>query len=137
MSNRVTLIQCTDSKRSDPSAAWDLYEPSSYFRDMRAWARARGNPWYILSAKHGLLEPQAMVTEYDARGLSEQQAERIATTLADSGVSVVDVTAGRDYTDPLIPALERRRMDVIDHFAGHPIGVRQQKLQAATAVLNS
>jgi len=129
---RVTLIQCTNSKRDSKARARDLYDESSYFRKMRAWALARGNPWYILSAKHGLVAPDDHVDPYDERGLSESQAEAIAETLADRGVRTVDVTAGRDYTDHLVPALERRGIDVLNHFAGQGIGERQQSLQSAT-----
>jgi hypothetical protein len=67
---RVTLIQCTDSKHDEPSKAKNLYTESSYFRAMRSWAKARGNGWYILSAKHGLLPPERKIEPYNAVGLS-------------------------------------------------------------------
>jgi len=133
--NRVTLIQCTNTKRDEKCPAEYLYDESAYYRKMRSWARARGNPWYILSAKHGLLNPNQETVPYDAVGLSEQQAEDIATELNSIGVDTVDVTAGRKYTDHLIPALERREIDVINHFAGLRIGERQKRLEAKTLEL--
>lgn len=129
---RVTLVQCTASKREGCHPARDLYDESRYFRRMRAWAEARGNPWFILSAKHGLVEPDEVVCDYDERGLDEGLAEAVADELVGRGVSVVDITAGRDYTESLIPALERHGVEVVEHFAGEPIGRREQLLQEAT-----
>lgn len=135
--NRVTLIQCTNSKQDTASPARDLYDESQYFRRMREWANARGNPWFILSAKHGLVSPGTVIEPYDERGLSEQQANEIAAELSKRGVTVVDITAGRDYTNQLVPALEARGVDVINHFAGCRIGTRRSKLAEATAALKN
>lgn len=129
----VTLIQCTDAKRDGTHKARNLYDASSYFRAMRDWAQARGNPWYILSAKHGITHPDEEISDYDERGLSEQQAEYAALVLSRDGVTTVHVTAGTDYTDPLIPELEKRGIDVVNHFSGERIGVRKQQLELATA----
>lgn len=128
----ATLIQCTNTKRDERAFARDLYDPSAYFRKMRAWARSRGAPWYILSAKHGLVAPTDELFPYDERGLSESQAEQIATELATRGVTCVHVCAGRDYLDPLTPALEQRGIDVVDSFTGLRIGERMAKLEEAS-----
>ena len=133
----VTLIQCTNAKREEPAAARDLYDKSGYFRAMRAWADARGDPWYIVSAKHGLVYPNETLAPYDERGLSEAQAETIATTLSEKGVTTVHITAGIDYTNPLVPALEGRGIDVVNHFAGERIGKRRQLLKQATRRLEN
>jgi hypothetical protein len=130
--NSVTLIQCTDSKRDHAAPAKDLYDESAYFCRMRAWAEARGDPWYILSAKHGLVDPETRLEPYDQRGISETQAETIATQLHEDGVGTVHVTAGTDYTAPLVPALEARGIDVVNHFAGEGIGKRKSLLKRAT-----
>ena len=126
---RVTLIQCTDSKRDSPALARHLYDESRYYRRMRAWADALGRPWYILSAKHGLVHPGQILSPYDDRGLSADQAGEIARQLHAVGVRTADVTAGRDYTDPLIPALEQRGIEVINHFSGLTIGKRERRLK--------
>lgn len=128
----VTLIQCTASKRDESALAKNLYDESAYFRKMRAWAVARGDPWYILSAKHGLLMPYANIAPYDERGIGEGKAEDIARELDCLDVTTAHVCAGRDYTDELVPALEGRGIDVINHFAGERIGKRQQLLSEAT-----
>ena len=133
----VTLIQCTDSKRDRPAAAKDLYDESAYFRRMRAWAEARGDKWYIVSAKYGLVEPFARIEPYDERGLSASQAETIATALAGRNVDAVHITAGTDYTGPLVPELEARGIDVVNHFAGERIADRRRLLKQATRRLNN
>ena len=133
----VTLIQCTDGKRDEPAPAKDLYDTSAYFRVMRRWARARGDPWFILSAKHGLVRPDTWLEPYDERGLSVEQAETIATQLHADGVTTVHLTAGRDYTGELVPELEARGIDVVNHFAGERIGTRRSKLEAAARELEN
>jgi hypothetical protein len=125
----ATLIQCTNSKRDTPAAARDLYDESRYFRVMRSWAHARDVPWFILSAKHGLLDPDDHIAPYDSVGLSEQQATEIATELRRRGVREAHICAGSKYTDPLIPELEQQGIDVVDNFAGMKIGKRQQALK--------
>jgi hypothetical protein len=98
---------------------------------MRAWAENRGNPWFILSAKHGLVAPTEIIAPYDECGLTEEQASEISWSLHNLGVETVHITAGRDYTNPLIPRLESFGMDVVNHFAGEPIGRREKRLREA------
>ena len=126
---RVTLIQCTNTKRTGRHKARDLYDESNYFCIMREWARSTENPWYILSAKHGLVEPLQRLTDYNERGLSVDQCKEIAETLDNAGVTEVLITAGKDYTDPLTPELERLGIDVIEVCRGMRIGERMAELK--------
>jgi len=125
---RVTLIQCTNTKRSGTHKARDLYDESNYFCIMREWARSTDNPWYILSAKHGLVEPMQRLADYNERGLSVDQCKEIAQTLDNAGVTEVLITAGKDYTNPLTPELERLGIDVIEVCRGMRIGERMAEL---------
>jgi hypothetical protein len=133
----VTLIQCTASKRDETAPAKDLYDKSPYFCKMREWAIARACPWYILSAKTQLVAPERVLEPYDERGLSDYQAGEIADQLERKDVDTVHICAGRDYTDPLIPELERRGIDVIEHFSGERIGARMKLLKERTRELNA
>lgn len=133
--SQAALIQCTRSKRDNPAPARDLYDKSDYFNDMKPWAKARPGPWFILSAKHGLVEPDDWLAPYNAYGLSEEQAREIAVELWKRGFDTIHVTAGREYTKHLVPALEERGIDVVNHFAGEKIGDRQSLLQQATREL--
>lgn len=129
---RVTLIQCTDSKRDEAAIAADLYDESAYFRDMKEWAISRGNPWFILSAKYGLVGTLDEIEPYDERGISERQAWIITGQLLEKGVEHVDITGGKGYTEHLVPALESQGIDVVNHFEGKQIGDRRHLLQANT-----
>jgi hypothetical protein len=135
MSRDVTLIQCTNSKRStnpdDVFRARNLYDASDYFTKMRAWAESHDRPWYILSAKHGLVAPDEIIAPYDERGISKSQAVEIALQITGLGFDTVHITAGRDYTEHLVPEIERDGVDVVNHFAGEPIGRRKQLLAEA------
>jgi len=134
----ITLIQCTNSKRDSIAMAKNLYDESDYFKRMRAWAEARGDPWFILSAKHGLVAPQEPIEPYDERGLSKSQAVEIALLVQGLGFDTVHITAGTDYTKHLVPEFERDGVDVINHFAGLGIGERKKQLRiCANKLLNS
>jgi hypothetical protein len=95
---------------------------------MRAYAKATGLEWYILSAKFGLLPPEKNVEPYDEFGVDEQTAKSAANDLERLGVDEVVVIAGRKYTAELIPELETRGIDVIEKCAGLSIGKRMSRL---------
>lgn len=65
MSVDVILVGCTKAKRTERSAARDLYDPSDLFRRRRRYAEAQGVPWAILSARHGVIEPGWEIEPYD------------------------------------------------------------------------
>lgn len=64
--NRITicLVACCGEKTAESAMAQDLYV-SPLFRKSRAWAEAHCDLWFILSAKHGLLEPRQVIEPYD------------------------------------------------------------------------
>lgn len=126
---KATLIQCTKSKRNTPSQARDLYDTSDLFTLMRDYAEARDEPWFILSAKHGLVAPDTELAPYDEFGLNESQCERAAWVLDERGYDTVQVIAGKEYTDELTPALEAQGIEVIELCRGLRIGNRMQKLK--------
>jgi hypothetical protein len=61
---RHTFIACGAAKLPREAAAKDLYV-GSLFRLARRYAEASGDPWWILSAKHGLLHPDEQVAPYE------------------------------------------------------------------------
>jgi len=126
----ATLIQCTNSKREERCKAKHLYDESAYFRKMKAYAQAKGDEWYILSGKHGLLDPLARIEPYNAVGISEQQATEIAAQLVDLHTNTVEIVAGEKYTQHLVPELERKGIDTLNNFAGLGIGERMAELDA-------
>lgn len=63
---RITLVACGATKRTQPSAAKDLYV-GDLFTKSRVWAEQNSDRWYVLSAKHGLLYPDRVIEPYDRR----------------------------------------------------------------------
>jgi hypothetical protein len=53
---RVGLVGCVKTKQPRVAPAQELYT-SPLFRRRRAWVERTCDRWFILSAKHGLVEP--------------------------------------------------------------------------------
>lgn len=125
----VCLVSCVSAKQSAAAPARDLYV-SAWFRKARACIETLGCPWYILSAKHGLLDPDAMIDPYDAtlnamsadrrrtwaRGVIEDLAPRL------SGVGSVTVFAGMSYREFLEAELRGRGLEIHVPMQGMRIG---------------
>lgn len=124
----MILIQCTKSKRNRAAKARYLYDKSNYFVAMREYAKATGEDWYILSAKHGLVDPDTELEPYDDFGLSNEQARAIAEEVATGPDKYVELIGRMDYSNPLTPELEARGIDVIEIGRGQRIGKRIQTL---------
>lgn len=142
-SNRVVLVQCTNSKRDGTHRAANLYDTSTYFRKQRRYARAVADRWFIQSAEYGLVAPDAVVESYDthAGALEEPRAwaRQIAAELSSRvGRGRVELLGGSDYADPLRPELKARAFDVAEPLAGKKIGDRMKWLDGRVEeVLNA
>jgi len=99
---------------------------------MRGYALARGQPWFILSAKHGLLNPEQRIEPYDEFGLSEGQCMDITQSLASKGVTEVEIIAGQKYTEPLVECLTEYGIDYTILCDGMSIGERMKRLMILT-----
>lgn len=70
MRRPLIIVQCGESKiwrkhpNTGPTRAKDAYV-SVYFRLNRAYAERFGRRWLIVSAKHGFLEPETRIRNYD------------------------------------------------------------------------
>ena len=133
----IYLVPCASRKRSSRAPACDLYE-SALFRKMRAVVDELGTPWFILSAKYGLVHPDQPVDPYDLTlkdmRVSERrlwagkvigQMERVLPP-ADRVV----VFAGMTYRQFLMDWLKGRSPVVETPLAHLPIGRQQQYLDA-------
>jgi len=102
----VGLVGCVKMKQSAPSPAKDLYV-SPLFRGQRQAVEGRCDRWFILSAKHRLLDPELTIEPYEealhgtsrrhkqswsAAVLAELQAE-----LGDLDGLHFEIHAGQDY----------------------------------------
>jgi hypothetical protein len=73
----VILLGCVKQKLDHQAAAKDVYR-SRLWKARRAYAEASGRRWLILSAKHGLLNPDVTIAPYDIelRKLSATERRR-------------------------------------------------------------
>ena len=99
---RIVLVSCCGPKASSPRAAKDLYR-SPLFITSRLWAEERGDRWYILSAKLGLISPEKTIGWYDER-LDEKSADdrrvwgsHIAAKLKAHAADEIVILAGASY----------------------------------------
>ncbi len=61
---RIGLVACGKTKRDRAAPARELYT-STLFHKASAYAAETYDRWYILSAKHHLLEPEQLIAPYD------------------------------------------------------------------------
>jgi hypothetical protein len=129
----IGLVSCVKTKRDEPAQPKDLYT-SHYFEKMRAYAEQYHDEWYILSAKHGLLDPDGEPIEpYEEtlRNYSKAQkrewASRVAGQMRERGLLETKTTlvihAGKDYYVELLPYLEDMTVEIPTEGLG--IGEKQ------------
>ena len=64
MPKRIGLVGCVKEKRSTPAVAKDLYTSPLFIGRRRAVERSC-DQWFVLSALHGLVDPDQLVEPYD------------------------------------------------------------------------
>lgn len=115
----LCLVSCVAKKLPDLAPAKDLYQ-SDWFRKARRFVEARGWPWFILSAKYGLVVPKQVIAPYEKTLNNMPVAERrdwaegCLDTLEPhlTGVKSVVFLAGKRYREFLAPALLARGIEV-------------------------
>ncbi|HPO59114.1 MAG TPA: hypothetical protein PLV53_09745 [Anaerolineaceae bacterium] len=136
MAKTIVLVACV-SEKNRRCAAKDLYT-SDWFCKASAYARRSGDAWYILSAKHGLLDPNAEIDPYNetlntmpaaSRRAWAQRVLRSLEPLLKPG-DVVVLLAGTKYREHLIEPLQRRGCRVEVPMAGLRIGEQLSWLKA-------
>lgn len=129
----VVLVGCVKSKAGHGALAKDLYV-SDYFAKMRRYAESTGLPWFILSAEHGLLDPEEWLEPYERylpetsrdyrRAWGEKVATQLEQTVGPLAGAVVDVHAGATYVESVEEPLGRRGVTVLDQLEGLTFGRR-------------
>ena len=61
---RIGLVGCVKSKQAHPSPARNMYT-STLFRGRIEAVESTCDTWFVLSAKHGLLDPDEVIEPYD------------------------------------------------------------------------
>jgi hypothetical protein len=113
----VVLIGCVRTKKAAASAASELFA-SPLFAGRRRYAAGSGRPWYILSAKFGLLAPGDVISPYDvyladqSPGYQRAWGEFVTVQLEQYENALrgrrIEVHAGAAYVDPLRRPLTAR-----------------------------
>ena len=131
MNRRVSihLLSCVGQKRSTDAPARDLYT-SPWFHKARAYADRTGLPWFVLSAKYGLVHPDEVIAPYeltlntmpvvDRRRWASEVLSQLEPHL--NGVGSVVFLAGQRYREFLEPSLRSRGLSVPIPMEGLRIG---------------
>src|SRR5581483_7751462 len=73
---RILLVGCVKEKQDGRHPARSLYI-SDLFAKRRAYAERSGQPWFVISARYGLLHPNTPINAYnekmDKKSLSAQR----------------------------------------------------------------
>lgn len=134
---KLILLGCVKKKHGKGAAVKDLYS-SVLWKYRRAYAVAHRNgasvPWFILSAKHGVLRPDDWIEPYDVtlnamkRPQLERWAQQVSQELLDIlrfyGLQqrVIEIHAGKNYADYGVQQhLERAGATVLRPLA-HVVG---------------
>lgn len=112
MMKMIYLVSCVSKKRPSSSTAKDLYQ-SEWFRKARRYVESTGMPWFILSAKYGLLSPDALISPYEQtlNTMPTKRRQEWAGMVVEqikphiSKEHSIVVLAGSRYREFLMPAL--------------------------------
>ena len=117
----IALVSCVKTKRAAAAPASDLYI-SRWFQGARRFVERRGMPWFILSALHGLTEPETVIAPYEVTlkamsvGARRAWAAKVLSALHPKldGKRRIVILAGQSYREFLEGALRAAgyRIDV-------------------------
>lgn len=113
----IGLVSCTKSKRDQATEPAGLYMESAFFRKACKYVETNHDEWYILSAKHHLVDPYGPPIEpYNETlsgapiGRKREWADTVYDQLREEGLLVegnrLVFHAGRDYYEEILPYLD-------------------------------
>jgi len=135
MTREIGLVSCVKTKQDEPATPKNLYI-SDYFEKIRSYAEQHHYDWWILSARHGVLDPDGDPIEPYDETLSGTRvakkrdcAARVAVQLDGQGLLSEDATlvfhAGRDYYGEPFPFIEDSGATIEIPTKGLAIGGKQ------------
>jgi hypothetical protein len=128
----IVLVGCSSSKASGARPAAELFTGAAFTKACDL-ASHSGKPWYVLSAKFGLLDPAEVVMPYDvylADQLPQYRSAWGSWVVAQLAVrhnlsgAVVEVHAGRAYAQSLIAPLAAAGATLVEPLSGLRQGER-------------
>lgn len=132
--SRIGLVGCVKEKAHAPRRADRLYT-SALFRGRAAYVASTCDRWFILSALHGLVEPEVVLEPYDVtlvgapRATLRTWAGRVITQLEEAlgplGEYSFELHAGAPYREfGLEQALAAAGAEITNPTAGLRIGAQ-------------
>ena len=104
----IILVSCAKTQQKCRGLAKDHYN-SPLFQKARKYAEESGAPWYILSPKYGLLDPNSTIGWYDVdisnlspqerRQLSQEFVDALLLRMGNARGKVVEIHAGKHYIE--------------------------------------
>ena len=133
---KIALVACVSKKHARPLPAGRLYT-SPWFAKASAYARRNADVWYILSAKHSLLDPGQVIEPYNqtlnTMPAAERRAwaERVSAELGKilKPTEIVIVLAGQRYREHLVGPIRSMGCRLEIPMEGLPIGKQLQWLK--------
>jgi len=131
---RIGLVGCVKSKQAVSAPAAELYT-SPLFLGRRAFVEATCDRWYVLSALHGLVQPEQIRDPYDRtlndacaaekREWSQAVIDALGRELGSLRGMIFEIHAGRAYMDfGVASGLQREGAQIELPVAG--LGLGQQ-----------
>ncbi len=129
---RVFLVGCGKSKVSKTVAARELYT-GSLFTAARRYVESTRSPWFILSAKHGLVHPDKLTAPYEFQLRTRDQrdlfgrrvfSQIVLDVLPGAGNVKFSVLAGEVYADAVCGQLEAHGFKCEQPLRGLELGYR-------------
>jgi hypothetical protein len=133
------LIACSSTKLDARAPARDLYT-SDLFRKSVAYVESIGAPWAVLSALHGMIQPDAMVEPYDVTLLiMTREQRRCWGAMATDQLWRFDDTdfvflAGQNYRQPMIDSQIWRARGYHATAPMEGLGIGEQKAWLARRI---
>jgi hypothetical protein len=118
----MIVVACGKKKKNAPAAAKDLYIGTSFVLARKA-AEATGEPWMILSARHGLVSPDLVLAPYDQTLRTRADAARLTALLRRQRLPLAVVSWCPDLYNR---ALEGAGVRVAEPLRGMRFGYRSQ-----------
>ncbi len=109
--NRVFLIACSKRKLSKPAPAGELYASPLFQMSLAYAQQQKPDAIFVLSALHGLIPVEQVVTPYNVtlsgRSHTEKAAwsKQVIRSLPDPLTTEFTFLAGKNYYQPLLPHL--------------------------------
>lgn len=135
---RVALVSCGKTKLAHPAPARDMYV-GGLFKAARRYVEQGYDAWWILSARFGLVHPAEIIPPYEAT-LNGASLDELRTWVNKvdgrfrcsnygrwsqaGGRLIVDIYAGKAYSEPLLREWANLSWEVNDVHHGLQIGQR-------------